>query len=155
MVMKYLKVFRSKNDIELVEYNPHKDIYLEFIDWNRESGKYQLILNSNFLLKLAERFLENDFSIEKICIRENTLISYEDYDMSHINTIEQLAYIKYEVLNFKDDNFIEIDELRVSDSNFDNDITIKSNGIVIIESIDAGNIEDLLLRMIKDCIKRK
>lgn len=155
MAMKYLKVFRTKNDIELVEYKPHQDIYLEFIDRNRELKKYQIILNSNFLLNLAERFLKKKFSVEKIYIRDNTLISYEDYDMSHINTIEKLAYIKYEVLNFKDDNFIEIDELNISDINFDNDIIIKSNGIVIIEGINIDATEELLLSIIKDCINIK
>ncbi|MCQ9293251.1 hypothetical protein NQ040_04835 [Staphylococcus cohnii] len=148
--MYFYKIFKnmSKKNLELLKYKSDHD-YLDFLEVERKKGNIELILNNQILIKLAFAFLEKQYEITNINVPINPYIDINDYKFSKIKSFYDLYKLNNEV--FKDSNhYIKIHEIKVISNEKYEEITIKNNGIIKIETDTLKESKDYLTRIVNE-----
>ena len=147
MTCLYKLFLNHTNKFLLKKYDGISQNYLKFIDENRLKGNRQVIINSRLILMIAEVYIEKQFNINVIDVSENSLIDIKEINLKNINNIDKLNEIKNNLFNFKDEYFIEINSISISDYNYDNDILIRSNGIIEIDGLEIEKCKNDLIEI--------
>lgn len=151
----YGKVFREisspKKSYTLCTYRPEEESYFEVVKRARESGKRQVVLNSEIMTELMLSIINNGGIVRKINLSDSTDQDVIDNITSIINKMKSdpLMFVKLkdELEWVYDSGSIDINSVTIYFNNAQ--FTVYSNGIVFGQN-PLDLFETILIKVLEE-----